>query len=441
MDYTEFDSVNFIEYMPPYNLGPARDYHYMTKVYSEIWGINPDTGEPYEFDVPIDLAFLGQWAFLYIGECIHPVAPLKKFDQSQLRNLKTGDKIWMWDDPLHVVETQWDEDELTGMPDRIHFKYTLPAELQVADVGAREFPVSLQVIRAAVEGKQQWNYETNDNGKLVVADTGAMEIRGNYNFPAYYAEKKSDGTMFKDVLMVYKSEVIDCGSANTMLTKNDKKAGYPETGYWVGFRPFCLTLYLDGATWGQQVDEGTIDESDVPTVETVRNYYTKHGRDVDLRSKSILAMNEDKTARLNYTIKHYKDILDLFKQWYDDLPEAKKEEAKTIMIEIPKKLKECWPTINDYIDLTSYLKPFFPSDVSPPNDNSGDVPPVDDDGSGNPINEGDDDGGTGGIKTDAIVSRPGGSSGYEAPAAGADDEEPAVEDKADEPVDGMEIEP
>lgn len=359
MNY-KLNGINMSDFLPPYNLGPAYEYHYITKAYSEIWGIDPETGEPYEFDVPIDLAFLGQWAFLYFGECIHPAAPLRKFDKNQLNKLKQGDNIWMWDDPLGVSQYQWDEDELTGFPDRIHFKYTLPAELQVADVGAREFPVSLQVIRTATEGAQMWNYETNDNGKLVIADTGAMEIRGNYNFTAFYAEKQGDGNMFKDKLRVHSSEVIDCGSAGGLYTKNTKKAGYPETGYWIGFRPFCLTLYLDDATWGQKVEEGETEEKEVPTVEAPKNYLTKKGRDVDLVSTSIKSTNDNEELCLWNTIKHYREILSRYKTYYDNLPDTKKIEVHN---ELRKQIKSIgengWPDLEKYINISHYIPEQF----------------------------------------------------------------------------------
>ena len=347
--------INMSDYLPPYNLGPAAHYHYITKVYSEIWGIDPETGKPKEFDVPIDLAFLGQWAFLYIGECIQPVAPLKRFDTNQLISLAPGDHIWMWDGPISVSPLQWDEDEMTGFPDRIHFKYTLPKELMVADVGAREFTIGIQTIDPNPSTGPKWNYETNQTGKLVIADTGAMEIRGNYVFKAYDAVKLANGQMDKDKLKVHSAEVFDCGSADVLYTKNTKKAGYPETGYWVGFRPFCITLYLDNATWGQKIAEGEAEESDVPTVETPKSYLTKNGRNIDNVVKSILATNNDEEFCLRSTISHYKEILKRYKLYYESLTESEKEAQLTELNAAINTIKTYWPDIVNHVKFTDYL--------------------------------------------------------------------------------------
>lgn len=347
--------INMSDYLPPYNLGPAAHYHYITKVYSEIWGIDPETGEPKEFDVPIDLAFLGQWAFLYIGECIQPVAPLKIFDTNQLISLAPGDHIWMWDGPISVSPLQWDNDEMTGFPDRIHFKYTLPKELMVADVGAREFTIGIQTIDPNPSTGPKWNYETNQTGKLVIANTGAMEIRGNYVFKAYDAVKLQNGEMNKGSLQVHSAEVFDCGTANILYTKNTKKAGYPETGYYVGFRPFCITLYLDNATWGQKVDEGKAEEKDVPTVETPRSYLTKKGRDIDNVVKSMLATNSDPEHCLRGTIAHYKEILNRYKLYYESLTESEKEAQLAELNAAINTIKTYWPDIVNHVKFTDYL--------------------------------------------------------------------------------------
>lgn len=354
MDYTAI-GTDADTFFPPHNLGPAAEYHYKTVVYSEIWGIDPETGKPKEFEVPIDLAFLGQWAFLYIGECIQPVAPLKRFNTAQLSSLKPGDHIWMWDDPITVVPLYWDEDELTGFPDKIHFKYTLPKELMVADVGAREFTIGIQKINADPSTAPQWNYETNDIGKLVIADTGAMEIRGNYVFKAYDAVKLQNGQMDKDKLKVHSAEVFDCGSADVLYTKNTKKAGYPETGYWVGFRPFCITLYLDNATWGQKIAEGEAEESDVPTVETPKSYLTKNGRDIDNVVKSILATNNDEELCLRGTISHYKEILNRYKLYYESLTESEKQALLPELNAAMQVIKTYWPDIVNHVKFTDYL--------------------------------------------------------------------------------------
>ena len=347
--------INMSDYLPPYNLGPAAHYHYITKVYSEIWGIDPETGKPKEFDVPIDLAFLGQWAFLYIGECIQPVAPLKIFDTNQLISLAPSDHIWMWDGPISVSPLQWDNDEMTGFPDRIHFKYTLPKELMAADVGAREFTIGIQTIDPNPSTGPKWNYETNQTGKLVIADTGAMEIRGNYVFKAYDAVKLQNGEMNKGSLQVHSAEVFDCGTANILYTKNTKKAGYPETGYWVGFRPFCITLYLDSATWGQKVDEGKAEEKDVPTVETPRSYLTRKGRDIDNVAKSMLATNNDPELCLRGTISHYKEILNRYKLYYESLTESEKEAQLAELNAAINTIKTYWPDIINHVKFTDYL--------------------------------------------------------------------------------------
>lgn len=354
MNYTA-DGINKKFLFTPYNLGPAAQYHYKTVVYSEIWGIDPETGKPKEFEVPIDLAFLGQWAFLYIGECIQPVAPLKIFDENQLRPLAVGDHIWMWDGPISVSPLQWDNDEMTGFPDRIHFKYTLPKELMVADVGAREFTIGIQTIDPNPSTGPKWNYETNQTGKLVIANTGAMEIRGNYVFKAYDAVKQANGEMNKGSLQVHSAELFDCGSANILYTKNTKKAGYPETGYYVGFRPFCITLYLDNATWGQKVDEGKAEEKDVPTVETPRSYLTKKGRDIDNVVKSMLATNSDPELCLKGTISHYKEILNRYKLYYESLTESEKEAQLAELNAAINTIKTYWPDIVNHVKFTDYL--------------------------------------------------------------------------------------
>lgn len=357
-----------------YTLGPTGQIHEKMKVYSEIWGIDPETEKPKEFEVDLDIAIMGSWAFLYCSGCVQPAAPRRYFDHSIKDGKSPGDEIFEWPDvPFSMrLDRQWDDDEITGLPDRIYFKDVLPSGLLRIDCGAKEFPITLQTIDtgniSSPDGKIQTPYgcEKQSPGVLTISDTGAMEIGGDFNFGAYHSRMLDNRTWLRDAFIVYKSNCIDCGNVSLTDTKPGKVAGEPETGYWIGFMPFTLIMYLDGVSVNKMIDNGEMSEDDIPDVNTPRNYITKSGVDLRRGEKEIERLNKLPEMRLKLQIAYYRNILTKMKNYYQNLTEKEKEE---VIDELNAALEEIktdhWPDIEEYLKFTDYLPATY---VSPQQD-------------------------------------------------------------------------
>lgn len=349
--------------MPPYTLGPCTSHNYKMHVYSEIWGIDPVTQKPREYEVSVDVSIQGQWANIYVSGCIQPAAPLRKNNDDDKIGKQVGDHLWMWDEPQDIMirPDMWDDNELTGFPDRIYFKECLPKELLSVDLDAKEFPVHLQTIECeklslGQYGQKIFNTETTTHGRLEIADTGAMEIKGDYCMLAYNAVKKSDGSWEKGIPEIYKYYCINPCTASLEETKYGKIRGERDTGFWIGFMPFCLTLYLDYASYDQAVKEGFIEKEDIPTVETPRNYVNKSGYNLRQREENLMKQNLDPTVKLKNAIAHYRGVFSRYKAYYDSLTEAEKEEAHSKLISAIQSIKsKGWKDIDLYINYTEYI--------------------------------------------------------------------------------------
>ena len=70
-------------YGPPRNLGMCQEIHTEMTVYSNIWGRDLSTKLPNEYKVSVDIAMMGHWAFLSVGECIHPVSHMRYMDADE----------------------------------------------------------------------------------------------------------------------------------------------------------------------------------------------------------------------------------------------------------------------------------------------------------------------------------------------------------------------
>ena len=89
---------------------------------------------------------MGHWAFLSVGECIHPVSHMRSMDADEKDGSKKeiGDEWNGWWDEYERHDDKFNYDtEVQGLPDRIYFKETLPAELLNAGVKASQFPVTV----------------------------------------------------------------------------------------------------------------------------------------------------------------------------------------------------------------------------------------------------------------------------------------------------------
>lgn len=356
------------------SVGPTSEHHMKMKVYSEIWGIDPETEKPREFEVDVDLLVMGRWGFLYCGGCVQPAAPRRYFDHSIQDGRNPGDEIFEWPDvPFNLrLGSQWDDDEITGLPDRIYFSATLPDSMRSIDCGAREFPITLQTIDtgniSSPDGKIQTPYgcEKQSPGVLTISDTGAMEIGGDFNFGAYHSRMLDNRTWLRDAFIVYKSNCIDCGNVSLTDTKPGKVAGNPETGYWIGFMPFTIMIHLDGFSLVESLADGTIEEGDIPDVNTPRKYITKSGVDLRRREKEIERLNKLPEMRLKLQIAHYRNILTKMKNYYQSLTEKEKEEVIDKLNAALQEIKtDHWPDIEEYLKFTDYLPTTY---VSPQQD-------------------------------------------------------------------------
>lgn len=356
-------------------VGPTTEHHMKMKVYSEIWGIDPETEKPREFNVDVDILIMGRWGFLYCGGCVQPAAPRRYFDQTIKEGRNPGDEIFEWDDvPSSMrVGSQWDDDEITGFPDRIYFSATLPDSMRSIDCGAREFPITLQTIDSgyinAPDGKLQsaFGCEKQSPGVLTISDTGAMEISGDYNFPAYHAYMLENKTWFRNAFVVYKSNCIDCGNVSRVDTKPGKVAGNLETGYWIGFMPFTVMIHLDGFSLVESLVDGTIEEDDIPDVNTPRSYITKSGVDLRRGEKEIERLNKLPEMQLKLQIVHYRNILTKMKNYYQSLSEEHKKDQ--VIDDLKAAVEDIktnhWSDIEKHLKLSDYLPAAI---ISPPDD-------------------------------------------------------------------------
>lgn len=357
---TGFDTETF---GPPYNLGVANEFHNSTKVYSDIWGTDPETGEPKSFYIPIDYAILGKWAFLYVGGCIQPAAPLRPIDSSTIPPDGKDGYFWDWDAPSResVSKTSWDYDtEMTGLPDQIHFSYTLPPELLSASGMAQEYAIPCEVIDIDRDDSpstiiQPYTGTKQIMGKLVISDTGVMEIRSDYVFRAYLVHKLAEGQLIRESMSVYNVECFDCGRADPAYTKIGKVAGDPTTGFWIGFKPFTLILYLGDATYSDQVNERKITESDIPTVDSPCSFVMSTGRDLNQARTDMKRFNKDKDKRKLMTIEWFKKLLEKYKNYYESLSREEKIEKVSMLYSTLKAYANKFPDFDSNFKITDYI--------------------------------------------------------------------------------------
>lgn len=353
-------SLNDSLFGPPFNLGKTNSHQYDFTVYSNIWGTDSSTGEPQSYNVRCHIAQMGSWIFLHMDECIHPAHPLKPINRKAILN---NTEYWDWDvTPKDQIDlNKWDYDkEVTGMPDRIHFKSLMPTNILTRSWSAREFPIMLDVID--IQNGDSIDVESFTGtkkavGKFVISDTGLMEIRGNDVFRAYKARRDAYGVDSRsEYLMVQSGEVIDCGLADDAYTKNGKVAGDPTTGYYIGFQAFDLIFKMTGLSYDTEVTKGYITSDKVPTTSTPCSYVTLDGLNLNRIVDDINRENGDKQRCLQATIKHFKRIFTRYKQYYDSLSATDKASVQNKFYQILKTMvtTHC-PAMNSYLEVTDYI--------------------------------------------------------------------------------------
>lgn len=353
---------NLNKYGPPLNLGPSAEQHFSMKVYSEIWGRDPLTGKAQEYDVNFEVATIGRWCFMHVDECIHPAHPMRPTDKSEMP--EDGKDGYYYDFDAATEEQtspyQWDYvNEVTGRPDQIHFSKTLPAEL-VEKIGfAKEYSIPIEVIKIADTDetiRQMFTGTEIKNGKLVITDTGEMEIKGDYIHYANYKRQLPQGQIVDLGKYVYDAETFDCGRSDTPHTKISKAAGDPTTGFYIGFKAFCLIFYSGGTTYGDLKAKQEIDDEMVPDVGDVRrSYINRQDRNLISYKDLISKFNSDKTLILKNGIKCMKEKLNAFKNYYNSLTKEERIEQISDLYKSLKIYANKFDKFDEYFKIEDYL--------------------------------------------------------------------------------------
>lgn len=361
---TGFNSSLFY---PPYNLGPTSHYDFRLKCYSNIWGLDPETLQPNEYEVGARIAKIGDWCFLSVDGCVMPAHPMRETLESEKPPLGTSGYYWDYCNSKAAIQTAfWDESEITGLPDQIHFTSPLPSTILSTAGLAQEFPVPIEVIYSEiVDGISPTNYTCAygtsrlQMGRLVISDTGVMEIRGDYTHWGWlkYKDEKGNIDNVGNTMQIINDECIYCGVATMDEIKPGKEKGDISTNYWVGFKPFSLIVYVgDTTTYSRAIANGALTNDDIPTADDKRSYIDDKGRDLnEFYEKVKNKINNDTTMRLRGTIAWFKSLLKRYKSYYESLTAAEKASIQATLYaalqEEAKKFKE----FDSYFKITDYI--------------------------------------------------------------------------------------
>lgn len=357
---------------PPYNLGPCAEKIYASECYSNIWGLDPETGEPQRYPVTISVARIGGWAFMSVSGVIKPAHPIRDTLESEIPPLGTAGTYWDYNGKTGLMfSDKWDESEITGLPDQIHFTYTLPECLLPAEGSTpQEYPIPIEVIYNVYEdmddpaanssGKNVISRTKTEMGNLVISDTGVMEIRGNASHWGWlmkkdaqgnitYADKNGDMELINDLC-------IDCGTCDVESTKYDKVKGDPTTGYWIGFKSFNLLMNVGNDTFYDMIENNKKTESDIPTVNDPCSYVLDDGRDLNyekITRKDLI--NRDETAKKRATISWFKTLLRRYKSYYESLTLAEKSSIQATLYAALQNEAKKFTEFDSYFKISDYI--------------------------------------------------------------------------------------
>ena len=281
-------------YGPPYTLGKSYERTYELTVFSRIWGIDhyeyTETGAqipiPKSYKVKVDIGMMGSWVMLSIDECLHPLHALTRPQNTPPEKAarKVGETWYEY--PWAKTDGVWKDSEIDAFPDRIYFDEMLPKEiLQYGNMASQhsvplaEYKYNLDYI---AEDKWMVNPGVQDTmGKLVITDTGEMEIWGNFDWEVTKTTKYKDGDTEK---YSYSNEVVMTHGFQTHWP-SDKYSKPAKTAdqedYYVGFHSFSLIFKLNTDTYGDRIVNGYIDPKELPTKATECNRITKNGLNLD----------------------------------------------------------------------------------------------------------------------------------------------------------------
>ena len=281
-------------YGPPYTLGKSYERTYELTVFSRIWGIDhyeyTETGAqipiPKSYKVKVDIGMMGSWVMLSIDECLHPLHALTRPQNTPPEKAagKVGETWYEY--PWAKTDGVWKDSEIDAFPDRIYFDEMLPKEiLQYGNIASQhsvplaEYKYNLDYI---AEDKWMVVPGVQDTmGKLVITDTGEMEIWGNFDWEVTKTTKYKDGDTEK---YSYSNEVVMTHGFQTHWP-SDKYSKPAKTAdqedYYVGFHSFSLVFKLNSTTYGDRILYGYIDPKELPTKATECNRITKNGLNLD----------------------------------------------------------------------------------------------------------------------------------------------------------------
>ena len=192
-------------------------------------------------------------------------------------------------------------------------------------------------------------------GRLVIADTGLMEIRADYTFRAYQVHKFADTQLAYSRLGIYNTECFDCGKADPAYTKVNKVAGDRTTGFWIGYHPFTLILNVGGATYDDMKNKGKITEDQIPTVKSPANFITYTGRNLNQSMVDAEKINLSDNKRLKVTVAYLKRILSTYKKYYDSLADGEKQMQVPYLYSAILGYAKRFDRFKEFFDITDYI--------------------------------------------------------------------------------------
>ena len=283
------DNVGFSagKYGPPNNLGRAYDKEYEVTASSRIWGLDEDGKSPKSYKVKVNVALLGRWVFLSVEECMHPLHALTNNINDPDRKMNPGE-VWMYEYEWEKTDGVWKDEECDATPDRIYFKEMLPKEVLEAGGVASQHSIPIR------EYKYNFNdvnpdgtYDvtrgvTDTMGKLVIADTGKMEIWGNSMWEVDKTTSYTDASGKKQLKVenvIMKTNAFETHWPHIDFSKPGKQAN--DEDYYVGFHSFSLVFKLNAETYGDKLKRGAITEKEIPTEKTECKRVTTCGLDLD----------------------------------------------------------------------------------------------------------------------------------------------------------------
>lgn len=358
-------------FYPPYNLGPCAEKEYMSECYSNIWGLDPETGEPQRYPVSISVARIGGWAFMSVSGVIKPAHPIRDALESEIPPLGTAGTYYDYNGKTGLMTTaKWDELEITGLPDQIHFTYTLPECLLPAENSSpQEYPIPIEVIYNVYEdeedpaanssGSHVVSRTKTEMGNLVISDTGVMEIRGNFTHWGWLMKKDAQGNITyadKHGMTLINDLCIDCGTCDIENTKADKVKGDPTTGYLIGFKSFNLLMNVGDETFYDMIQNHKKTEDDIPTVNDPCSYVLEDGRDLNyekITRKDLI--NRDETAKKRATIAWFKSLLKRYKSYYESLTLAERSSIQATLYAALQNEAKKFIEFDNYFKISDYI--------------------------------------------------------------------------------------